>query len=47
MYPKKRYNRTLKFFKKHISPEESILDLGIDNQFSKILREKNYGLCDR
>tara|TARA_B100001029_G_scaffold98649_1_gene81129 strand:+ start:2109 stop:2621 length:513 start_codon:yes stop_codon:yes gene_type:complete len=42
MYPKKRYNRTLKFFKKHISLEESILDLGIDNPFSKILRENGY-----
>ena len=44
MYPKKRYNRTLKFFKKHISPEESILDLGIDNPFSKILRENGYAV---
>ena len=27
---------------RHISPEESILDLGIDNPFSKILRENGY-----
>ena len=44
MYPKKRYNRTLKFFKKHISSEENILDLGIDNPFSKILRENGYAV---
>ena len=44
MYPKKRYNRTLKFFKKHISLEESILDLGIDNPFSKILRANGYAV---
>ncbi len=42
MYPKKRYNRTLKFFKKHIPPEENILDLGIDNPFSQILRGNGY-----
>ena len=42
MYPKKRYNRTLKFFKKHIPLDENILDLGIENPFSQILRDNGY-----
>jgi len=42
MFPQKRYDRTLKFFKKHIPSGEKILDLGIDNPFSKILRENGY-----
>tara|TARA_B000000441_G_C21386960_1_gene147285 strand:- start:184 stop:489 length:306 start_codon:yes stop_codon:yes gene_type:complete len=42
MYPKKRYQNTLKFFKKHVSLDEKILDLGIENSFSKILRQNGY-----
>ena len=42
MYPKKRYQNTLKFFKKHVPLDEKILDLGIENPFSKILRQNGY-----
>ena len=42
MYPKKRYNRTLKFFKKHVPLDENILDLGINNPFSQMLRDNGY-----
>lgn len=41
-YPKKRFERTLAFLDKHVSKEEVILDLGVDNPFSKILREAGY-----
>ncbi len=44
MFPKKRYDRTLKFFKRHIPAGEKILDLGVDNPFSKILRENGYSV---
>ncbi|WP_430967183.1 methyltransferase [Spongiimicrobium sp. 2-473A-2-J] len=41
-FPSKRYARTLSFLKKHIAPKSSILDLGVDNPFSKIMREQGY-----
>jgi lipid II:glycine glycyltransferase (peptidoglycan interpeptide bridge formation enzyme) len=42
--PHKRYNYTLAFLKKHISTSESILDLGIDNPFSKIMKSEGYNV---
>ena len=41
-YPSKRFNITLDFLKKHISTNESILDLGVPNPFSKIMLENGY-----
>ncbi|GLB53294.1 hypothetical protein NBRC110019_23350 [Neptunitalea chrysea] len=41
-YPKKRYNETLSFLKKHITTTESILDLGIVNPFSEIMKKEGY-----
>lgn len=41
-YPSKRFNITLDFLKKHISANESILDLGVSNPFSKIMVENGY-----
>ena len=41
-YPHKRYRITLAFLKKHISTDETILDLGIDNPFSAIIRNEGY-----
>lgn len=41
-YPHKRYRLTLDFLKKHISTEETILDLGVDNPFSEIMRNEGY-----
>ena len=41
-YPHKRYRLTLAFLKKHISKEEAILDLGVDNPFSKIMRDEGF-----
>jgi len=41
-YPKKRYKHTLKFVRNHISPEASILDLGVENPFSEILKTEGY-----
>ncbi|WP_438965895.1 methyltransferase [Flavobacterium sp.] len=41
-YPSKRFNITLDFLKKHISTDETILDLGVPNPFSKIMDDNGY-----
>lgn len=41
-YPSKRFQQTLTFLKKHISTDESILDLGTDNPFSKIMKAEGF-----
>jgi len=41
-FPNKRFQHTLEFLKKHIQPSESILDLGVENPFSKIMQEQGY-----
>jgi hypothetical protein len=41
-FPSRRYQRTLNFIKSTIVPDERILDLGIENPFSEILRKNGY-----
>ena len=41
-FPKKRYKLTLKFLRQHIAPTETILDLGVENPFSEILKTEGY-----
>ena len=41
-YPHKRYRITLEFLKKYIDTNEEILDLGVSNPFSKMMKENNY-----
>ena len=41
-FPKKRYKHTLEFLKQHIVPTETILDLGVENPFSEILKTEGY-----
>lgn len=41
-YPHKRYRLTLEFLKKHVHPEQTILDLGVTNPFSKILQDQGF-----
>ena len=38
----KRYDRTISFIQKRLPKERSVLDLGIANPFSDILKEKGY-----
>lgn len=45
-YPKKRYKHTLQFVQDHISPESTILDLGVENPFSEILKTKGYSVTN-
>lgn len=41
-YPSKRFNITLDFLKKHVGTDETILDLGVPNPFSKIMENNGY-----
>lgn len=41
-YPNKRYKKTFQFLQSHVSSDASILDLGVENPFSKFLKNHNY-----
>ena len=41
-YPSKRFKLTLEFVKKHIGKSETILDLGVDNPLSKIMKDEGF-----
>ena len=41
-YPHKRYRLTLNLLQKHIAPNTTILDLGVENPFSEIMRSEGY-----
>ena len=41
-YPNKRYKYTIKFLKTYVPENASILDLGIENPFSKIMKSEGF-----
>lgn len=41
-FPNKRFKHTLSFLQKHVSTDHSILDLGVENPFSTIMKETGY-----
>lgn len=41
-FPNKRYQKTLEFLQKAVPPPAKILDLGIENPFSEIMKRENY-----
>ena len=41
-FPNKRYRHTLAFLQKHIDPSQKILDLGVENPFTEIMRAHGY-----
>lgn len=41
-YPEKRFNKTLAFLQKHIPQPAKILDLGVSNPFSEIMKAEGY-----
>lgn len=41
-FPNKRFQHTLQFLQKHIRTNESILDLGVENPFTKIMQQNGY-----
>lgn len=45
-FPHKRYNITLAFLKKHVPKDKAILDLGVNNPFSEIMRKEGYNVTN-
>ncbi len=43
-YPNKRYKHTIEFLERHISKSEIVLDLGVENPFSKIMKEHGFSV---
>lgn len=43
-FPHKRYKLTLDFLKKHVSTSSNILDLGVENPFTKIMQNHGYNV---
>ncbi|MFS4456463.1 methyltransferase [Maribacter sp. 2304DJ31-5] len=41
-FPSKRFRHTLEFLQKHVNTDETILDLGVENPFSKIMTSQGY-----
>lgn len=41
-FPHKRYKLTLDFLKNHISTSETILDLGVENPFTQVMKENGF-----
>jgi len=44
VYPEKRYNLTLKFLKENHPAPKKVLDLGVSNPFSEIMKEEGYSV---
>lgn len=45
-FPTKRYNLTLDFVKQHISKSEKILDLGVENPLSELLKSNGFSVAN-
>jgi len=45
-YPDKRFRHTLAFLKKHVSQQEKILDLGVENPFSAIMKKEGFQVAN-
>ena len=41
-YPNKRYKETIKFLESVIPPPADVLDLGVQNPFSEVMKERGY-----
>ena len=46
VYPSKRYKHTLDFLQKYVSKDQEILDLGVENPFSTIMKEEGYSVTN-
>jgi hypothetical protein len=45
-FPNKRFKLTLEFLQKHITTSETILDLGVENPFSKIMIQNGFNVTN-
>lgn len=43
-FPNKRFKHTSEFLQKHISKDQSILDLGVKNPFSQIMEQQGFSV---
>ncbi|WP_158847172.1 methyltransferase [Algibacter sp. L1A34] len=41
-FPNKRFKHTIEFLKKHVSNSETVLDLGVVNPFTKIMKDHGF-----
>jgi len=45
-YPKKRYKYTFNFLQQFVNKDDKILDLGVNNPFSEILRKEGFNVTN-
>ena len=45
-FPNKRFKHTLEFLQQHLTTSETILDLGVENPFSKIMVAQGYNVTN-
>lgn len=45
-FPKKRYKHTLQFLQEVVSTDDSILDLGVTNPFSEIMKKEGFNVTN-
>lgn len=45
-FPNKRFKHTLEFLQKHTQTSETILDLGVENPFSAIMKEHGFSVAN-
>ena len=43
-FPNKRYKHTAEFLLKHISTDAKILDLGVENPFTQIMKQQGFAV---
>ena len=43
-FPNKRFKHTIQFLKNHVSNTETILDLGVKNPFSEIMKQQGFSV---
>ncbi|MET6989777.1 methyltransferase [Sediminicola arcticus] len=43
-FPNKRFKHTSAFLQKHITTDKPILDLGVENPFSKLMKDQGYSV---
>jgi hypothetical protein len=46
VFPNKRFRHTLEFMRKHVSTSETILDLGVENPFSDIMKKDGFSVTN-
>ncbi len=45
-YPKQRFDLTIKFLKKHLNTNSTVLDLGVENPLSKLMQQCGYNIIN-